>query len=165
MFNPFFPFSMQLLNAFIVQNKKFFVRQTFDRGKNPFDDDIKGYFMVSHYDDKTAAATHFDALKGDPNRFLYNWNNQEHQEKLKIAAGSPKGYKIYSSVFQKDWEKHITDKTKAKIRMYVAGLGWRPSRNDGLTTDFYLTFGEVYIRLKYKGHVEKIKFEEIEKLS
>jgi hypothetical protein len=164
MFNPFYPFNTALLDAFVKQGKTFFVRQTFERGIPPMDDSIKGAYLISHYDNLKDAQVHYDALSRNPNRFLYDWNSDEHQAKLKIAAGSPAGYKVYSSVFQKDWERHITDRMKKGIRLYVAGLGWQPSRAEGLSTDFYQTFGELYIKLKCKGREVKVKFEEIENL-
>lgn len=162
MFNPFHPFTSPLLDAFIKHGKRYFVRQTFKRGIPPMDDSVKGAYLISHYEDLHTAQTHFDAIASDPNRFLYDWSNAEHQEKLKVAAASPEGYKVYSSVFEKDWERRITDPMEKAIRLYVAGLGWRPSRAEGLNTDFYQTFGELYIKLKCKGREVKVPFKEIE---
>ena len=165
MFNPFYPFTKDLRNAFIAQEKKYFVRQTFDRGKEPFCENVFGAYLISHYATLHEAKVHFDALKHDKKRFLYVWDNTEHQERLKAAATGIIGYKIYSSTFEKDWERHITDRMEKAIRLYVASFGWRPSRAEGLSTDFYQTFGELYIRLKYKTREVKVKFEEIENLS
>jgi hypothetical protein len=165
MFNPFYPFTAALLDAFVKQGNTYFVRQTFKRGINTLAEDIKGAYLISHYDDLNKAQTHFDALASDPNRFLYDWKNEEHQQKLKIAATGPAGYKVYSGVFEKNWERHITERIKKGIRFYVASLGWQPSRSEGLNTGFYQTFGELYIILKCKGREVKVKFEDIETLS
>jgi hypothetical protein len=165
MFNPFYPFTTPLLNAFVKHGKTYFVRQTFRRARGYFEEGIKGSYLISHYESLHEAQVHFDALEHDPNRFLYKWNNPEHQVKLKVAAASPAGYKVYSSTFQKGWERQITDRIKKGIRLYVASLGWQPSRSNGLGTDFYQTFGELYIKLKYKTQEVRVKFEEIENLS
>lgn len=165
MLNPFHPFTTPLLDAFVQHDKNYFVRQTFRRGIPPLNTDVKGAYLISHYDDQSRAQVHYDALAGDPNRFLYDWKNPEHQQKLRIAAASPAGYKVFSSVFEKNWERHITDRIKKGIRLYVTGLGWQPSQSEGLSTDFYQTFGELYISLKYKTREVKVKFEEIELLS
>jgi hypothetical protein len=164
MFNPFYPFTTDLLNVFVQQGKQYFVRQTFQRGKAPMDAVIKGAYLISHYDELNKAQVHYDALARDPGKFLYDWKNAGHQEKLKLAAASPAGYKVYSSIFEKGWEQHISDRIKKGIRLYVARLGWQPSRAESLSTDFYQTFGELYIKLKYKTREVKVKFEEIENL-
>jgi len=164
MFNPFYPFTEQLLNAFIEKGKTFFVRQTFQRAKDHFDEGTKGYFLFSHYDNLVTAQDHFGAIGYDPNRFLYDWSNPDHQEKLKIAASGLKDYKIFAAVTRPGWDKGITNRLQEKVRIYVAKLGWRPKGNETVETNFELQFGELYLRMKYKGREAKIKFEDIEKL-
>lgn len=163
MFNPFFPFTNQLLDAFVAKGKKFFVRQTFERGMNPFDKEVKGSFLFSHYDNLTTAQDHFGAISHDSRRFLYDWNNPEHQQKLKVAASGLKEYKNYASVLRPDYEKGITDKLKKKIRQYVSdSLGWHIKGSDTLDTNFEMQFGELFMRFKHGSRQAKVKFEEIE---
>jgi hypothetical protein len=165
MFNPFHPFTDPLLDAFVQHGKRYFVRQTYRRGVNALNEGIKGAYLISHYDDLNKAQAHYNALASDPNRFLYDWNNTGHQQKLKVAASSPAGYKVYSCTLERNWERHITDRIKKGIRLYVTGLGWQPSRSEGLNTKYFQIFGELYIQLKYKTREVKVKFEEIENLS
>lgn len=163
MFNPFYPLTDQLLDAFIAKGKKYFVRQTFNRGRNPFDEQVKGYFLFTHYDNFTTAQDHYGAIGHDPNRFLYEWGNPEHQQKLRLAASGLKEYKNYAAVLRPDFEKGITDQLKKKIRSYVSNkLGWYPKGSDTMDTNFELQFGELFIRLRYGGRQAKVKFEEIE---
>src|SRR2546423_11648662 len=164
MFNPFYPFTTQLLTAFVLRNKKYFVRQTFIRAKDHFEDGVKGYFLFSHYDNLTTAQDHYGAISYDPNRFLYNWNEPEHQQKLKLAASQPDGYKIFAGVFRSDWEKALTNRIQEKVRVYVSRLDWKPKGDEKVATNFELQFGELYIRLRYRNREAKIKFEEIEKI-
>src|SRR5689334_19256398 len=102
MFNPFYPFNSRLLNAFVAKGRKYFVRQTFNRAKDHFDEGIKGYYFFSHYDNLAEAQEHYDAIAHDPNRFLYDWNDIEHRSKLEIAASALPQYKIYTGVFKSD---------------------------------------------------------------
>jgi hypothetical protein len=163
MFNPFYPFTKQLLDAFVQRDRRYFVRQSFDRGKGAFDEGIKGYFLFSYYDNLTTAQDHFGAISHDPNRFLYDWENPEHRQKLETAASGLKEYKVFASVLRPDYEKGLTDTIKKRIRGYVSSrLGWYPKGSDTLDTNFELQFGELYIRLKYGGRQAKVKFEEIE---
>ena len=164
MFNPFYLFTSELLLKLTEHGKIFFVRQTFLRAKDPFDENTKGHFLISHYNNLTTAMDHYGAISYDGNRFLYDWTKEEHRDKLIVAASQPKGYKIYSTVFKPDWEKHITGRMKDKMRMYVKKLGWKPLPGEGLTTNYELQFGELYIRLRYGTREAKIKFEEIEKM-
>ena len=162
MFNPFYPFTDQLLDAFVKNGKTFFVRQTFNRAKDHFDEGIKGYFLFSHYDNATTAMDHYGAISYDPNRFLYDWHNPEHQEKLRVAGSGLKEYKIFSAVFKTDWEKQLTNRMKERVRQYVSKLGWSPKSGEMVDTNYEIQFGELYLRLKYGGRQAKVKFEEIE---
>lgn len=146
------------------QGKCFFVRQTFKRGFDHFDEGVKGYFIFSHYDNLVTAQDHFGAITHDRNRFLYDWYNPDHQERLQKAANMQKEYKVYSAVFKKDWKRGITTKMQQKVREYVSKLGWNPKGGEMVDTAFELRFGELFIVLKYRGRQAKVKFEEIEKI-
>lgn len=163
MFNPFAPFSKPLLDAFIKAGKTCFVRQSFVRGKDYFDDNIKHCFIFSHYAQAGHAQHHYGAISHDGYRCMYNWNDPEHQRKLTVAAGNPAGYKIYSSVFENDWQKHITRPLRQKAKVFIeTKLGWKPGRNQSVTFNIYTTYGELYARLTLKGQEVRIKLEEIE---
>ena len=164
MFNPFCLFTIPLLNSLIKNGKIYFVRQTFNRAKDRVEGETKASFLFSQYNNLATAQDHFGAISYDPNRFLYHWENPEHKERLKVAASHPDGYKIYANVFQKDWERLVTDRIKERVRFYVKGLGWKPERDENVDTNFEVQFGELFIRLKYGNREAKVKFEEIEKI-
>jgi hypothetical protein len=63
-----------------------------------------------------------------------------------------------------DWEAHITDRMKRKVRAYINKQGWRPSKEEGVDISFYPHFGEVMVSLRFRRQQVKIKFEEIEKM-
>jgi hypothetical protein len=165
MFNPFHPFTTELLEAFVGAGKRYFVRQCFERARTPFDLGVRGYFLISHYELLTTAQDHFGAIAYDPFRFLYDWQDASHQERLRRAASAPEAYRIYSLVFRPEWENGITDRLKEKTKRYVAELGWTPKAGEMVTTNYEVQFGELFVRLNYKGRQVKVKFEEIEKLS
>ena len=104
MHNPLVLFSTDLLNSFIKAGHKFFVRQTYKRGIDHFDDTQKGAYLISHYNDINKATMHFEALKFDGNRYLYDISKEEDLQRLKIAAQQPNGYKIYSALLQQAWK-------------------------------------------------------------
>ena len=162
MFNPLYPFTGPLLNAFIKGGKPYFVRQTYNRGRNHLDENEKGAYLITHYSEKTTAEAHYNAIAGDFSRRLYDWNNTEDKERLRRAASAPAGYRIYAAILDKDPERRITDGIRKSIRAYVDRLGWRPARGETVMPNFYLQFGELYASLKYKSWKTEIKFEDIE---
>jgi len=165
MFNPFHPFTTELLEALTVSGKRYFVRQRFERARTAADQGIRGHFLVSHYELLTTAQDHFGAIAYDPYRFLYDWQDISHRERLRRAAVPTGDYRIYSPVFRPDWEKSITDHMKEKAKRYVAALGWTPRAGEMVLTNYEVQFGELFVRLSYKGREVKVKFEEIEKLT
>src|SRR5688572_1999972 len=104
MYNPFVPFDKKLLEAFIANNKKFFVRQTFPRGMPVGETSIKNAFLMSHYSELKEAMVHFHALKSDHYIFLYEADNEEHLHKLTIAVKEPGPYRIFAALVQPGWE-------------------------------------------------------------
>jgi hypothetical protein len=165
MFNPFAPFSTPLLEAFIKAGNGYFVRQSFSRGKDHFEDTIKASFLLTHYREAGHAQHHYGAITHDARRYVYDWHDPDDRRKLIIAAGAPPGYKIYSSVFRTDWAKHITAPLMQKTRNYIeAELGWKPGRRHEVGFNIYVTYGQVYARLTLKDQEARIKLEDIEKL-
>jgi len=162
MFNPLAIFDARALEGFVREGNKYFVRQSFPRGMDPFDDNLAGCFLICHYDDYFRAKEHYDALEQDRLRWLYNYDKMEDRGRLEIAASQPEGYRVYSNTFVPDWERHLTDRVKERIRAYVAKLGWKPSRGEGVEPQFYPHFGEVHVCLKFRGREVRVKFEEIE---
>ncbi len=165
MFNPFYPFTSPLLQAFIEKGKIFFVRQQFIRGRNKTDEGVKGSFLITAYDNFTTAQDHYGAIAHDPYRFLYDWNREEDRNKLKIAASEMKEYRVFAAVFKLGWEREINDALREKIRLYISALGWSPAGKDVVDTSYEVRFGELYLCLKYKKREARVKFEEIELLS
>jgi hypothetical protein len=163
MFNPLAIWTEKALEGFVREGKRYFVRQSFDRAKSPFGNVKNAYFLFCHYQVYTQAREHFDALTGDPFRFLYDWEMENHRKKLLVAASQPAGYEIYSNTFMPDWERHITNRLKQKLRAFIQSHGWKPGREDGVLIDFYPHFGEVMVSLRFREQKLSVKLEEIEK--
>jgi hypothetical protein len=164
MFNPLAIWTEEVLKGLIEEGQRYFIRQTFSRAKGAFDEGIKGYYLICHYKDYAPAKEHYDALKNDANRFLYDWEDEEHKKKLGVAASRPPGYKIYSNTFMPDWERHITERIKKKIRLYIQRKGWYPKKEEGVDISFYPYFGRVMITLKFRGQQASVAFDDIENI-
>lgn len=163
MYNPFSPLSKPLLDAFVRLGKKYFVRQSFARVKDHFDKNVKEYFIITHYADMVRAQQHMMSIGHDAYKYLYEWDNPEHRQKLNVAAGNPPGYKIYSAVLTKDWEIQIRSTLKEKTRGYIErNIGWKPRRSDTVDFILYVNNGELYAKLKLRAEEVRVKLEEIE---
>ena len=164
MFNPFVPLSRPLLEAFVKAGKMFFVRQTYTQAKCILDKGFKGYFIITHYSDIAFANYHMSAITHDPNRYLYNWDNLDDRKRLHIASGNPEGYMIYSSVFKKDWQKHISANLKQQVKKYIDNsLVWRPGRNETVDIQVFTNYGELFAKLKLRSQEVRVKLADIEK--
>lgn len=165
MFNPLYPFTKQVLDETVKKGCIWFVRNTFNLAVDHFDQDIKGYFIITHFNDKAKAIAHYNSTAQDKNRFLYEWDNEEHKTKLLIASEQPAGYKIYSSYFLPDYKKRITNPIKDKINRYMyRHTDWKPGKGETVNVDFYLQFGSLYVTLSYAGQQLKVQFSDIENI-
>jgi len=99
----------------------------------------------------------------DAYMYLYEWDNPEHQQKLYVAASQPVGYKVYSGVFKKDWEKQISNSMNETAKTYIeTKIRWKPGRGDNVDFKLYVNYGELYAKLKFRGQEVRVKLEEIE---
>jgi hypothetical protein len=162
MHNPFQLYSPRLLDGLLKAGHTHFVRQTYKRGIDHFDPLPKGSFLVTPYNETAKANMHYEALVNDANRFIYNTGIKEHLEKLHIAANQPAGYKIYAPLLPGPWKP--SDIMAGKIRIYVSRiLKWHPGKQ-GVHSDLFLQFGELFITLKSGIHEVKIPLSDIERL-
>lgn len=162
MFNPLYPFTKPVLEKTIQRGCIYFVRNDYPNAIDHFQTGIKAHLLFTHYDDLGKAQAHYNSIPQDKYRFLYDWNNPEHQEKLIIAASQPKEYKIYSSYFLPDYEKLITDEQKKKINKYIdLQTMWKPKKGESIKIDISLQFGSIFITASYQGNKLKAKFADV----
>jgi hypothetical protein len=164
MFNPFYPFTSELLHGMVAQGKRYFVRQRFSRGLSVLASGelTSKQYLITHYANLVTAQDHYGTIAHDPNRFLYNWDDIEHREKLRRAAEVNEQYGVYGAVLREDWESLITETVEAKVRGYVDSLGWKPKKSDAVNFVFELRFGELYAAIRYRNRRATAKFEDIE---
>ncbi|MEP7263496.1 MAG: hypothetical protein ABI772_03315 [Bacteroidota bacterium] len=165
MFNPFVPFTKQLLDAMLAKNKKYFVRQTCQRGMPLQDASVKGAFIFTHYDSEKEAIVHYDGLKKDTYRFLYDATIPEHLERLNIAGNNPEPYRIFAAVARPGWEEEAKKHLLEKVKYFTEHkLSWKPSRADGVNLKLYIQFGQLFAEIRLHNQKIKVNLEEIEKL-
>jgi hypothetical protein len=165
MYNPFPLFTPTLLLAQIseAKGKRFFVRQTFQRGKQP---ELKAAFLFRGYteEEKELAQEHVENLSRDPHAFLYDAKNEAHLEKLKTAARQPSGFKIYY-VGKTKWEWKPPPVYQVKMKNYIQKLHprWRTARGKNkVMVGLYEECGELFLKFNFEEEEDKIVFDAIE---
>ncbi|PWT70721.1 MAG: hypothetical protein C5B59_20170 [Bacteroidetes bacterium] len=164
MYNPFPPLNEKLLKDKIAEGKRYFVRQTYERGMQPR---IRAAFLFRGYEEneKNIADLHFQKLQADPNAFLYDAQIGEHMERLIVAARQPFGFKIfYAGKKGIDWRP--PPDYQSKMQKYIAHHhpNWRTkSGGDKIQVGLYEEFGQLFLKLSFEQEEDKIPFDEIEK--
>jgi len=162
MHNPFGLINEKLLNALIVAGNRYFVRQTYPRGLQPFNENQKAAFLLTHYRERDAAEKHYTFLQHDRYRFLYDSDHPAHLVKLEMAARQFPEYPVYTPLLQKAWEP--SEKMVAHIRRYIAAhFNWRVPREEAVKAELFTEFGELFVNLKYKSGSASVPLAEIEK--
>jgi len=163
MYNPFPLLSRVLLKDQVAGGKRYFVRQTYARGR---DARVKNAFLLRGYgaDEKEIADRHMEALSRDGNAFLYDATEPAHLERLGIAAGQPFGYKVfYAAKKGVDWKP--PPPYAEKIRRYILSHhpAWQLQRDGGqVAVGLYEEFGELFLKFNHGEKEEIIPFHIIE---
>ncbi|NLR60724.1 hypothetical protein HGH93_21620 [Chitinophaga polysaccharea] len=162
MHNPLSLLRNDLIDAMIKEGNTFYVRQTYLRGINHLDENMKGAFLFTHYKDKQRAQAHVDSLRHDQYAKLYDVNQPSDKEKLYTAAGQPPGYQVFAAVL-KDREWKPPAQLANHIKNYVSSrLNWKPRGKQSLTVSLLLEFGELFINLRSGEGEVKVPLKDVE---
>lgn len=161
MHNPLALFTTEVLNALTAQGFTIFVRQSYPRGKDHSDTITKEAFLITPYRDIGVANQHFQYIRFDTRKYIYQVHNPDELEKLKLAATQPSGYKVFvDKLAAEEW--HPTKQIMAKISSYLrVHTKWKP-RENGIRVNLFLHFGELMLRLTCGNEEIKIALREIE---
>jgi len=162
MHNPLSLLREDLIDAMILEGNTFYVRQTYLRGINHLDENMKGAFLFTHYKDKQRAQAHIDSLRHDHYAKLYDVNRPSDKEKLYVAARQPEGYQVFAAVLKdRDWKPPA--QLANHIKNYVSSfLKWKPRGKQSLSVSLILEFGELFINLRSGEGEVKIPLKDVE---
>ncbi|SEW52066.1 hypothetical protein [Chitinophaga arvensicola] len=162
MHNPLALLSPELLVALQKHGFTIFVRQSYPRGRDHFDTDIKEIFLITHYDDLKAAEEHMAHIAADHRKHLYQISIPEDREKLMIAAAQPDGYKVYVALLKdKKWKGAA--KLQPKLKTYLQqNTSWKV-KDGAIAADLYLHYGELMLKLVNPSGEITLPLSDIEK--
>jgi hypothetical protein len=167
MLQPFEAFRLIFIDKLIELKKPYLVSQTYTRAGDHFSDVAKTDLILTDYDNLGAAKIHLNAVKKDKYAALLDLTNPKHREKLIEMLSPGSTYNIYWSVVKsvKELQQQINARYKDNMRRYIERhTNWRIGRDHTIYPSVEVTFGELFIVLKYSGQVLRIKFEEIERI-
>jgi hypothetical protein len=166
MFQPFEQFRTIYVDKLIGLKKRYLVSQSYKRAFNHFAQEHKIDILLTDYDNPGAANIHLNAVKHDKYAAVLNLENQKHKQKLLEMLAPTSNYNLFWSVVKssKELQQRINAKYKENMRRYIEkNTNWRIGRDTTLYPSVEVTFGELFIILKYSSQTLRIKFEEIEK--
>ncbi len=140
--------------------------QSFKRENNLFSEN-KTYLLLSHYEDHGLAKIHYNAISSDKYASIIDLEIDQHREELLSMLNPTTSYTMYSSLTIDPKEiKSATDKIfKYKIQDYISrNTNWRIGRDQTVIPKLEITFGELYVVLKFGNQTIRIRLEEIENL-
>jgi hypothetical protein len=166
MFQPFEQFKTIYVEKLIGLKKSYLVSQTYKRANDPFAEEDKIDILLTDYDNLGAANIHLNAVKHDKFSAILDLENPKHKAKLVEMLSPSSKYNLFWSVVRssKELQQRINTKYKDNMRRYIErNTNWRIGRDTIIYPSAEVTFGELFIVLKYSGQTLRIKFEEIEK--
>ncbi|MDR6565473.1 hypothetical protein [Chitinophaga ginsengisegetis] len=163
MHNPLALFTQEVLDALLAHGFTIFVRQSYSRGKDHFDSDIKEAFLFTAYKDIGEANQHFQYIRYDGRKYIYQVQRPEEYERLKIAAGQPAGYRNYvDKLAAKEWRPSAQMGTK--IGNYIRAYTKWKARDSSISANLFLHYGELMLRLSNGNDEIKVKLSDVERL-
>ncbi|HRE52212.1 MAG TPA: hypothetical protein PK339_12370 [Flavitalea sp.] len=165
MLQPFESFKQIYIERLLQLKKRYLVSQTYMRKFEHFDTGEEINLLLSDYEDRVIAKTHWDALKNDPFRAILDLQNTEHILKLQEMLSEGSKYRLFWAVVRdaKDLEKRINTKLPDNLKRYIEkNTNWRIGRDKIIRPSLQLIFGELFIILKYAGQTLRVKLEDIE---
>jgi hypothetical protein len=165
MMQPFVLFEKRYLEKLIQLKKIYLVTQSYYRAYDHFANETAIDILLTDYDKPGEAELHLNAVKKDKYASVIRLDNLSHKTKLlQMMEGNQ--YRLFWSVVLSNAEtKKRLDAYHDKIRKYIkTSTNWEIKGNDAVNFEgIEVTFGELFVTLKWRTQKRRIKFEEIEK--
>jgi len=167
MFNPFELFQPRLVEAFLKNDVKYLVTQTFEAGRDLLTEEGKTVLLFSHYKDISQARIHLSALTGDKYAAMFNLERDDHKDKIKEMMRPDSKYVIYIDLVKnkEQVETLMNKKYSPNIRRYIErNTNWRISADKTIYPRLDIAFGELYIKITYGNQQIRFKLGDLEKI-
>lgn len=166
-YNPLERFIVSMIPFYLDMKHPFLVTQSYPRGNNLLAEKPLTSILLCDYASEGSAKAHLGGIKSDKWAAIIDLEKEAHRNKLIDMARPDSAYLLYvafvSDIKKTDLRSHPS-LTKA-IRCYISTqTDWQPTRNDTIKPNLELIFGELFVRLSYKGQVIKERLEVVEQI-
>ena len=154
-----------MLDRLISLKKIYLVSQTYHRGHDHFDEEQRINILLSDYENPGQANMHLNAIKNDRYAVILDLSKPAHLKKLQNMMDGNE-YQLYWSVItsSEDLKKRLDTSYKMKLRKFIdEKTSWRIPGGEKISSHFEITFGELFLILKWRTQKVRLKFEEIER--
>lgn len=166
MLQPFVLFERKHLDKLIQLKKIYLVTQSYSRAQDHFANEVRIDILLTDYDKPGEANMHLNAVKNDKYSSIIRLDHAEHLQKLMEMLSGGK-YRLFWSVVQSsnDMKRRLQSSYTNKIRKYIDfQTSWRVRGDETIEVEgLEVTFGELFVTLKWRTQKLRIKFEDIEK--
>lgn len=165
MVQPFIQFEKKYIPRLREIKKIYLVTQTYTRAVNLFSEN-KTAILVSAYDDPGLAEIHRKAVKDDKFGAIINLGKRQHFDKFISMLQPGSAYQVYWSVVKDAvrLERQLNANFADNMRRYIEkNTGWSIGGKERIQPGFEVTFGELFVSLRWRSQRQRVKFEEIEK--
>ncbi|MBS1742073.1 MAG: hypothetical protein JST81_03495 [Bacteroidetes bacterium] len=165
MLQPFVLLEKIHLHRLIAMKRNYLVSQTYARGYHHLEEVHTTDILVTDYDNRGQASMHLNAVKHDPYAAIIDLSKPAHLQKINsMMAGDT--YQMYWAVIANTTElkNRLNSAYKLKLRRYVEkNTNWRIASGESLNCQFEISFGELFLIIRWKTHRVKLTFGEIER--
>jgi hypothetical protein len=164
MLNPFVKFELRFIEAFRKLKKRYLVMQLFDRAQEETKRSSK-CVILSHYSDAGNARIHHKNILYDPYAALLDLESEQDRKRLAGMLAKESGYLVFSSLIidHASIKRALNQTLKEKCNRYFTEKQLLPAGARTVRPVVELSFGELFITLKYGAQTIRVKLAEIEK--
>lgn len=122
--------------------------------------------LVTGYEEKGRAEIHLKALRDDQYGAIIQLCEKKHFDKFISMLEPASPYQVYWCVVKDAarLERQLNLGYADHMRRYIGkNTGWTIGGKDKIQASFEVTFGELFVSLKWRSQRQRVKFEEIEK--
>ncbi|HEY0679787.1 MAG TPA: hypothetical protein VGD17_15995 [Chitinophagaceae bacterium] len=164
MLQPFFAFRKEFVSRLIEMKQLYLVSQTYHRAPE-LTGQGKTVLLFTNYDSVTLAKTHLNAVRHDKYAAIIQLEKAEHRQKVNEMLSDGSKYAVFWAVIKsaEELQLRLDRQYKDNMRRYIEKhTDWRIGRDTIFRPNLELTFGELFIILKWNSRRLRIKFEDIE---
>jgi hypothetical protein len=165
MVQPFIEFEKKYIPKLREVKKIYLVSQTYGRVVNLLPGK-KEALLITAYEEKGRAEIHLKALRDDKYGAIIELCERKHFDKFISMLQPASPYQVYWCVVKDTarLERQLNQEYADHMRRYIGkNTDWTIGGKDKIQPAFEVTFGELFVSLKWRSQRQRVKFEEIEK--